>query len=240
MNEKTKFDAVFVDIDDTILDFTKCSRSAVKNCFLDFNYDIDEPAFSTFFDLFMTLNLNMWQQVERGLMEKSQLHNTRFNIAFERFNIVGLDGIEFEKRYRVHLATTTEKVDGADEFLTYLSARYPLFVASNAPYNQQIVRLTKENLIQHFADIYTSELVGSEKPKKDFFDECFARASEKLGFTLLQKNTAIIGDSLSADIGGGKNYGMTTIWFNIYKTELFAGYKPDFTINSLDEITKIL
>ena len=50
----------------------------------------------------------------------------------------------------------------------------------------------------------------------------------------------MIGDSLSADVLGGKNYGIKTIWFNFEK--LSPPYKviPDFIVNKLSEITKIL
>ena len=235
-----KFDAVFIDIDDTILDFTKCSYTAVRKSFNDFNYAITDQDYDDFFKKFMVHNLALWHDVELGLLEKSELHRTRFSSAFEKFGIDGLVGTEFEKRYRVHLANASELVTNADEFLSYLSARYPLFTASNAPHNQQLVRLTASNLIGYFTDIYTSELVGSEKPKKAFFDECFNRASAKLGFTLLPSNCVMIGDSLSADIKGGNDYGMVTVWFNIYKNDLLDGYHPDFTIDSLLEIKNIL
>ena len=235
-----KYDAIFIDIDDTILDFTKCSFTAVKQSFADFNYAIGDDEYRDFFDKFMAHNLALWRKVELGLMEKKELHRTRFSSAFAMFGVSGLDGVEFEKRYRVHLANAYEMVVGADEFLSYLSAKYPLFTASNAPHNQQIVRLTASNLIGYFTDIYTSELIGSEKPKKEFFDECFVRAQKFFDAPLLPSRCVMIGDSLSADVTGGNDYGMTTVWFNIYSATNDGIALPDYTINSLVEIKDIL
>ena len=235
-----KYDAIFIDIDDTILDFSKCSFSSVKKSFADFDYDISDTEYADFFGKFMAHNLALWNKVELGLMEKSELHRTRFSSAFALFGINGLDGIEFEKRYRVHLANSYEKVAGADEFLSYLSSKYPLFTASNAPHNQQIVRLTASNLLGYFTEIYTSELIGSEKPKKEFFDECFTRAQKFFDSPLLPSRCVMIGDSLSADVVGGNDYGMTTVWFNIYSTTNDGIASPDYTINSLVEIKDIL
>ena len=239
MKTNMKFDAIFIDVDDTILDFTKCSHIAIKRCFSDFNYSIGKQ-FDAFFTQFMTLNSQLWQKVELGFLEKSQLHNTRFNLAFSQFGICGLDGIEFEKRYRVHLATTHEIVSGAPQLLEYLSSRYPLFIASNAPHEQQIVRLTRANLIQYFTDIYTSELLNSEKPKREFFEISIKLASDKLGFNLLPSRIAMIGDSLSADVVGSQNIGMTAIWFNIYNKSNHDGYNPDYEIKSLLDTMNVL
>ena len=50
----------------------------------------------------------------------------------------------------------------------------------------------------------------------------------------------MIGDSINADIKGGKNYGMKTIWFN-FKGEKEPDEKPyDYVVDKLLEIRNIL
>ena len=72
--------------------------------------------------------------------------------------------------------------------------------------------------------------------RKDFFDGCFAQLPG-----VLPEETMIIGDSLTADIAGGKAYGLKTCWFNKNKqqTKLKSDGKPDYIIMDLSEIKEI-
>ena len=64
---------------------------------------------------------------------------------------------------------------------------------------------------------------------------CFAEIS---GFK--KENAVIIGDSLSADVRGGLNAGIKTIWFNSRKNDNNGDTVPDFTVYSLAEIPSVL
>ena len=46
----------------------------------------------------------------------------------------------------------------------------------------------------------------------------------------------IIGDSLSSDIQGGKNFGITTIWYNPNHKE---SNLPDYQVDNLLDIFKV-
>ena len=50
----------------------------------------------------------------------------------------------------------------------------------------------------------------------------------------------MIGDSLTADIAGGVNAGMQTIWFNHDRLPVPADCRATYIVDSLDEIRKIL
>jgi FMN phosphatase YigB (HAD superfamily) len=49
----------------------------------------------------------------------------------------------------------------------------------------------------------------------------------------------MIGDSLSADIIGAKEYGMATIWYN-HSKDLVQSSSADYVVNDLIEIKEIL
>ena len=53
-------------------------------------------------------------------------------------------------------------------------------------------------------------------------------------------HTAILGDSLSADMQGGKNAGITTIWFNRDDMPDEEDVRPDYEIRSLSELPALL
>ena len=55
-----------------------------------------------------------------------------------------------------------------------------------------------------------------------------------------KNKTIIVGDSLSSDIKGGKNAGITTVWINRQKSTAPEALIPDFEINSVSELLKIL
>ena len=89
-------------------------------------------------------------------------------------------------------------------------------------------------MFEYFSKIFVSEIIGHNKPNKEFFDACFSKLN---GATPL--NTVMIGDSLTADIKGATDYGMTTIWFN--KKDQVAEEKIyTYSVNDLKAIKKYL
>lgn len=74
------------------------------------------------------------------------------------------DGVEMEKEFRVLLNLSAVPVEGAEEILTYLKQqKYCLCAASNGPYDQQINRLKKADMLKYFAhcfDLRKSEQIN--------------------------------------------------------------------------------
>ena len=69
-------------------------------------------------------------------------------------------------------------------------------------------RIEESGIKPYFEDFFISKKIGYHKPDKKFFDYCFAHIPD---FKL--EESVIVGDSLSSDILGGKNAGLTTIWY---------------------------
>ena len=218
---------VLIDIDDTILDFNKCAKYSMKKAAIDFNI----PWQDEIYNVFIVENPILWQNIEKGILTKDELHRTRWNIIFSKLGIVA-DGEEFEKRFRYHLESSAEKMEGAEDLLIYLKSKYKVYAASNAHYDQQLKRMALCGFHKYIDGYFISEKIGAEKPSKEFFDACF----KKLG---CDKDEAImIGDSISADIKGANGYGITCIWMKGSK----EGDCPiaDYTITKLDEIKDII
>lgn len=49
-----------------------------------------------------------------------------------------------------------------------------------------------------------------------------------------------MGDSLTSDILGGKNANISTCWFNIRQKENHTSIQPDYIINDLSEMIRIV
>lgn len=221
---------VLMDVDNTLLDFNKCAKEAIKIGFLKWNIEYSDKVFP----VFLEVNDRLWRKIETSEIDKKTLYQLRWKTIFERLGIKA-DGPAFEQDFRNIFSDSKEAVDGAYEILDYLSERYILSVASNASYLQQLKRLTNSDMLKYFSNIFNSEQIGYPKPEKKFFDACF----EKLG-NIQKDEVIIIGDSLSADINGGADYGIKTIWFNYDKASVPDNVKADFIVNSLDEIKNIL
>ena len=63
-------------------------------------------------------------------------------------------------------------------------------------------------MLKYFAHCFVSEKVGADKPSQRFFDGCL---KELPG--VRPEECMMIGDSLTADITGGRAYGMSTCWY---------------------------
>lgn len=222
--------AVFIDIDDTLLDFAECAQYSMHKSFNDFGLKFNK----VMFPVFEKINTGLWHRLEKGEITKDELYGKRWVTVLARFGITHIDGSEFEEHFQSHIRESAEKVDGADDLLKYLSAKYKIYAVSNGPHEQQIYRLQKSYLLQYFTDVFTSELLRTQKPDKAFFDTCFKRIGE-----IKSNEAVIIGDSLNADILGGINCGIKTVWYN-RNNGTVKEIRPDFTVNSLYEIKNIL
>lgn len=220
---------VFVDIDNTLLDFNACA----KECIIEVGRLMGIPLPESVMETFLPINNSLWARIEQGTLDLDGLHLIRWNMVFEALGLIG-DGPAFEKRFKDKLFYSAIKVKGADEMLEYLARRYTVCAASNGPYAQQEYRLTKAGLNKYISRIFVSEKAQVSKPSPRFFDYCFDNLD---GFN--PQETIMIGDSLSADIKGAKDYGMTTCWFDYNQTDKSSDC-ADYKILSLLDIKKIL
>lgn len=219
---------IFLDIDNTILDFDKCAASSIKAGFKEYGLEFSEKVR----EVFTRINNGLWAEIERGTLTKQGLYDVRWNRIFEELGIEA-DGGSFEHTFKAGLAESAETVDGAHELLEYLAPRYRVCAASNGPRREQENRLARAKMTEYFDFIFTSEGVGAEKPDKAFFDGCFACMKDAQ-----TDETVIIGDSPTADIDGGRAYGLTTIWYN-HKGSAEKS-RADFTVNKLADIVGVL
>ncbi len=148
---------------------------------------------------------------------------------------LGYDGQEFEDRFFSYLSESSETFDGAEDIMKYLSEKYEVCIASNAMMGQQMRRLTSAGVYKYVEKMFVSEVIGAPKPDRKFFDGCFSRLPG-----IKKDEVIIIGDSLSADIKGGAEYGIKTCWFNPKKSKARDDIKIDFVVNSFEEIKNIL
>lgn len=222
--------AVLMDIDDTLLDFGLSARASMQQAFAEYALPFSERAYA----VFTHINDSLWRQLERGELTAQELFARRWNMIFSALGLQA-DGPAFEQRFLALLHSTAIPVAGAVDLCRYLSSRYTLCAASNAFHDQQVNRLTIAGLMPYFSHVFVSETLGYRKPQKEFFDACLARLPG-----VAASECVMIGDSLSADIAGGKNAGMKTIWYNHAHRPVPEHCEADQTVGSLREIKALL
>ena len=225
--------AVLIDIDDTILDFQAYVKESIKNGFERFNLGaFDESVYETF----KKVNTKLWKEVEDGVITYEDLLKNRWKTVFEELN-VNFDGQVFEKYFKKLLFDSGIVVEGAKELLDYLKEKYVLCIASNGPYEQQINRLKVGGLYDYFDYFVISEGIGLSKPHKEFFEYALNKINEKQ--FVLPSEVIMIGDSLTADMVGGKNAGIKTCLFNVKGLD-YSTFSPDYVVDKLEEVKRFL
>ena len=219
---------LFLDIDNTLLDFNAAAEQSMEHCFQKFGLRY-EPGM---FPVFQEENDKIWRKIEKRELSVADLRTIRWQTILRRLGLKA-DGAAMEDEFKKALHESAVPVEGAMEILPYLYEKYRLCAASNGPYGQQINRLQKADMLKYFAHCFVSEQMGVEKPSRTFFERCF----EKLP-GVRPEETMMIGDSLSADIAGGRQMGMKTCWYDREQTGHLQ--EADFTIQNLQMLKEIL
>ena len=198
-----KLKAVFIDIDNTLLDFDAYVRHTMEMGFAHFGLRAYEP---WMYGIFTEENNLLWGRIEQGTLTLPELEKVRWNIIFDRLGI-RFDGTVFEDYFRRQLNDSAIPVPGSLELLQTLAQTYTLCAASNGPYDQQVRRMTLAGMDRYIRHWFISEQIGCAKPAAAFFQ--YALRELKLP----PEACVMIGDSLSSDIAGGIGSGMHTCWY---------------------------
>lgn len=221
---------VLFDLDDTLFDFHKAEKIALTKTLVHFGIDPTEETLA----LYSTINAAHWKRLELGEISREEVKVGRYRELFKTIG-VECDPVKATAYYESMLAIGHYFMPGAPELLEELYGKYRLYIVSNGTAKVQEGRIGSSGIAKYMDGIFISQLLGANKPDKQFFDICFAEIPD---FSLSE--TVIIGDSLSSDIKGGINAGITTVWFNPKGIENDSDIKPDYTIKELSEVPGLL
>jgi len=221
---------LFLDLDDTILDFHKAEWIALGKTFRGFGL---EPT-DTVMARYSQINREHWERLERKELTREEVLVGRFEVLFREFGLV-VDPVHCARTYEGNLAVGHYFIPGAPEAVEALSKRYKLYLASNGTAKVQAGRLASANISHFFQEIFVSQEIGANKPDLAYFERCFARIP---GFD--KTKAMIVGDSLTSDILGGIQAGIRTCWVNPEGKPGRADIKPDYEIRALHQLEALL
>lgn len=227
-----KYTTVFWDLDQTLLDFDRSMEYALQAVFAQYGLKINEEMTARY----SVINRSYWLRLESGELSKEQVTVGRFRTFFEELGITHVSPEELNVDYQLELGSVFFFMEGAKELVALLKERgYRQYVVTNGVNATQANKMRLSGLDRIMDGVFVSELMGYPKPRKEFFDGCFAALSD------VDRNKCIlVGDSLTSDMRGAENAGIASCWFNPEKQEKDVDVRTDYEIRRLEELISIL
>ncbi|WP_232688261.1 HAD family hydrolase [Halobacterium zhouii] len=229
------YEAVFVDLDDTLYSYPECNEAGKQSAFeraLELGYDLDRESFD---DLYAEAR----HEVKRELAGTASAHE-RF-LYFKRAIQIhtgthsAREALALGEAYWGTYVEEMELFDGVEETLATLQdAGVEVAVVSNLTTRIQLKKIEELGIEEHVDLVLTSEETGREKPGSVMFTLPLAqldlRASEVL----------MVGDSIESDVVGGNAVGLTTVLFNEDAEGLEGRQRPDHQIQEFADLTELV
>ena len=228
---KLYYKFLLFDLDHTLLDFDAAEDVALD--FLLAEEGVED--IQAYKDYYVPMNKSLWKDLELKKITKNELVNTRFAKLFAHFGIEK-DGAYLAERYQFFLSKQGQTFPSVEDLLKKLiNQGYELYGATNGITFIQTGRLEQSGIAPFFKEIFISEQLHTQKPDAAFYEKIGARIPN------FDKDHALmIGDSLSADIQGGNNAGIDTIWYNPHHLENKTQAQPTYEVDSYQALLEIL
>ena len=220
-----KYDIILMDIDNTLLDFDAGTRDSLQQLLAAFGLELTADRERRFHQI----NNRFWTAYEHGEIPKSAIFERRFADYLGELGI-DTDPLAANEQFAKGLRESAVLMPGCMELLDALKGRCRLFAVTNGVVTTQTPRLKKAGFLPYFEQIFISEAMGCKKPEKAFFDKCF----DVIG-PVDKDRCIILGDSLTSDMQGGRNAGITTCYLGSNPDD-----RCDYAITELAEFLKIL
>ena len=219
------------DLDHTLLDFDAAEDVALSQLLNEEGVE-DIQAYK---DYYVPMNKALWKDLELKKITKQELVSTRFAKLFSHFGIEK-DGVYLAEHYQFYLAQQGQVFSGAMELLdSLIDSGYELYAATNGITTIQTGRLAQSGLAPYFNQVFISEQLQTQKPDALFYEKI---GQQIAGFS--KEKTLMIGDSLTADIQGGNNAGIDTVWYNPQHLENTTQLHPTYEVHSYKDLLNCL
>lgn len=224
-----KYEFLFLDLDNTILDFHKAEYYALGKTLSHFGLEPTDYVRGRY----SVINRAHWDMLERMEITRDQVLVGRYEVLLKEFGL-RVDSVECARFYE-HCITHDDHyfLPGADTALAELSKNYKLYLATNGTLEMQHGKLKNLGIKPYFEKLFISEELGTDKPDVKFFEGAFAQIP---GFDKCR--ALMVGDSLGADISGGIAAGIDTCWIN--PDQKPGDLQPTYQLRSLAQLPGLL
>lgn len=233
------FKAVLFDLDNTLMNFIRMKETSINSAIgvlLDSELPVDfETAKNEIYDIYKKGHMEDPEVFQKFLSKYNQENNTKL-IA---------KAVYAYRKAKAGAVYTYPKVRST--LLALIKSGCKLGIVSDAPKTQAWLRLVELGLDDFFDVVVTFDDTNKRKPS----DLPFKKALEKINFS--PGEILFVGDNPDRDLVGAKAIGFKTAFaaYGYYNTmfairpkeneinALIDKHKPDYVLNSFDDILKI-
>lgn len=230
-----KYRHLFFDLDHTLWDFEMNAKETLAELFQQNALTargIED--FDAFFSSYSRHNERLWDRYTKGFIKQDELRWKRMWLAMLDFKVADEPlARSMSLQFLEGLPKRKNLFPYTIEILQYLKNKgYRMHLVTNGFELVQHSKLRSSELHHFFEEVITSEGSNSLKPNKEIFDFALLKTGASAAESIM------IGDNLDADIQGGINAGMDTIFVNHLNIEPHV--KPTYIIYHLRELEDIL
>jgi len=225
------------DLDQTLLDFHATEHKALKIVCQNNGLEYSDALY----DEFKKYNKSLWLLLEKGEITRTELFTKRFAFVMAKGNgkDLNIDPLALNDEFINTMAKNGILMDGAMDFVKRLKAESEdvrIYIVTNGVTVNAMGRIRSTGLDAYLEDVFVSEDLGVNKPAKEYFDICLEKIGEP------KENCIVIGDSLSSDMQGAKNAGLSSVWFMPEGdiANAVKAYDITYTASSFGELFDVL
>ncbi len=226
---------LFFDLDHTLWDFETNSKETIQELYNTHRLaDLGIIDFDGFYATYSAHNHRLWDRYTKGFIKQEELRWKRVYLSLLDFKVANEPlAKEMSQAYLEILPNKKHLFPYTIEILEYLKQKdYKMHLITNGFESVQFKKIKNSGLADYFIEVITSEASNSLKPQKEIFEYALKNANASV------EKSIMIGDNEFADIQGGINMGMDTVFVN--HIQAIPTIPATYTITHLKELETIL
>lgn len=226
---------LFFDLDHTLWDFETNSKETIQELYTTHRLaDLGIIDFDGFYNTYSAHNHRLWDRYTKGFIKQEELRWKRVYLSLLDFKVANEPlAKQMSQAYLEILPNKKHLFPYTTEILDYLKQKdYKMHLITNGFESVQFKKIKNSGLQDYFIEVITSEASNSLKPQKEIFEYALKNANANV------EKSIMIGDNEFADIQGGINMGMDTIFVN--HIQVVPTVPATYTITHLKELENIL
>jgi putative hydrolase of the HAD superfamily len=226
---------LFFDLDHTLWDFETNSKETIQELYTTHRLaDLGIVDFDGFYSTYSAHNHRLWDRYTKGFIKQEELRWKRVYLSLLDFKVANEAlAKEMSLAYLEILPNKKHLFPYTIEILEYLKQKeYKMHLITNGFESVQFKKIKNSGLQDYFIEVITSEASNSLKPQKEIFEYALKNAKASVNKSIM------IGDNEFADIQGGINMGMDTVFVN--HIQAIPTIPATYTITHLKELETIL
>lgn len=227
---------VWIDLDDTLIDFRSASRIALRQVYDDERLERFFPSSKAWETSYETHNYHLWQLYSGAQVDQATLRMERFRLPLTEAEVADEIARAMSSRmdstYLDYLAEASTLLPGATTLIDALkSMGLPIGILSNGFTEVQEHKLRVTGLDQMVDIMVLSDEIGINKPDTRLFNHAMHRAGQTDPSEQL-----MIGDNATTDIAGAIKAGWNAILYDRSLPLLHTRGKGYHMVSTLEQI----